>query len=66
MGHLLALAVQHGLTAVDLLRMPFYHPTLEERLQDALRDIANKTAEQPPQPMDLEQIPEPAQQQAAE
>ncbi len=66
MGHLLALAVQHGLTAVDVLRMPFYHPTLEERLQDALREIANNTTEQPPQPLDLEQLPEPAQQQAAE
>lgn len=66
MGHLLAMAVQHGLTAVDVLRMPFYHPTLEERLQDALRDVANQAAEQPPQPVDLEQLPEPAQQQAAE
>jgi dihydrolipoamide dehydrogenase len=52
-GHLLALAVQQGLTAAELLRMPFYHPTVEERLQDALREIANAAEQQPDQPLDL-------------
>ena len=54
LGHLFALAVQQGLTAADVLRMPFYHPTIEERVQDALREIANNTELQPDQPVDLE------------
>ena len=42
MGHLLALAISQGLTVHDLLRMPFYHPTLEEGLRTALRTIARE------------------------
>ena len=42
MAHLLALAVGRGLTAHDLLRMPFYHPTVEEGLRTALRQIARQ------------------------
>jgi len=67
LGHTLALAVQQGLTAADVLRMPFYHPTIEERLQDALREIANNTELQPDQPIDLEFLDDAAAQpQAAE
>ena len=40
MAHLLALAIQRSLTVRDLLRMPFYHPTLEEGLRSALRELA--------------------------
>ncbi|WCM91038.1 dihydrolipoyl dehydrogenase [Acidovorax sp. NCPPB 2350] len=40
MAHLLALAVDRELTVQDLLRMPFYHPVLEEGLRTALRDAA--------------------------
>lgn len=40
MAHLLALAIERGLTAFDLLRMPFYHPVLEEGLRTALRKLA--------------------------
>lgn len=40
MAQLLALAIGRGLTAHDLLRMPFYHPTVEEGLRTALRGIA--------------------------
>lgn len=43
MAHLLALAIGRGLTAHDLLAMPFYHPVLEEGLRTALRDIARKS-----------------------
>ena len=43
MAHLLALAIQRGLTAHDLLAMPFYHPVLEEGLRTALRDIAKQS-----------------------
>ncbi len=42
MAHLLALAIGQGLTVHDLLRMPFYHPTLEEGLRTALRTIARE------------------------
>lgn len=41
MAHLLALAVEQRLTVHDLLRMPFYHPVLEEGLRTALRDAAS-------------------------
>lgn len=40
MAHLLALAIGRSLTVHDLLRMPFYHPVLEEGLRTALRDLA--------------------------
>ena len=39
-GQLLALAIGRDLTVHDMLRMPFYHPTLEEGLRSALRMIA--------------------------
>lgn len=42
MAHLLALAIGQELTVHDLLRMPFYHPTLEEGLRTALRTIARE------------------------
>lgn len=42
MAHLLAVAIGRKLTVHDLLRMPFYHPTLEEGLRTALRSIASK------------------------
>jgi dihydrolipoamide dehydrogenase len=40
MAHLLALAIGQELTVHDLLRMPFYHPTIEEGLRTALRGAA--------------------------
>lgn len=40
MAHLLALAIDRSLTVRDMLRMPFYHPVLEEGLRTALRDLA--------------------------
>lgn len=42
MAHLLALAIGQKLTVNDLLRMPFYHPTLEEGLRTALRGVARQ------------------------
>lgn len=42
LAHLLALALQEELTVFDLLRMPFYHPAIEEGLRTALRDAAEK------------------------
>ena len=40
MAHLLALAIDQSLTVQDMLRLPFYHPTLEEGLRKALRGIS--------------------------
>lgn len=42
LAHLLALAIGRGLTVFEALEMPFYHPTVEEGLRDALRDAAGK------------------------
>lgn len=39
LGHLIAWAVDAGMTASDLLSKPFYHPTVEEGLRGALREI---------------------------
>ena len=39
MAHLLGLAISEGLTVRQVLRMPFYHPVLEEGLRSALRKI---------------------------
>jgi len=41
-AHLLALAISQSLTVRDLLRMPVYHPVLEEGLRTALRDAARQ------------------------
>lgn len=39
-AHLLAWAIQAGMTIPDALRMPFYHPVVEEGIRTALRDLA--------------------------
>ncbi|MCB1864757.1 MAG: dihydrolipoyl dehydrogenase [Chromatiales bacterium] len=38
LAHLLAWSIQRNSTVVDLLRMPYYHPVIEEALQAALRN----------------------------
>lgn len=48
LAHLLALAVQQRMTVHELLRMPFYHPVLEEGLRTALRDAARQLHGQSP------------------
>ncbi len=42
LAHLMAWSLQRKLTVFEMLRMPFYHPTVEEGLRDALRDAARK------------------------
>jgi dihydrolipoamide dehydrogenase len=37
LAHLLALAIGQRMTVLDLLRLPFYHPVIEEGLRTALR-----------------------------
>jgi dihydrolipoamide dehydrogenase len=41
-AHLLAWALQMTLTVDEMLRMPFYHPVVEEGLRTALRDAVGK------------------------
>ena len=47
LAHLLALAVQQRLTVFELLRMPWYHPVLEEALRAAVRDAARQIGKEP-------------------
>lgn len=42
LAHLLALAIDQGLSVRQLLRLPFYHPVLEEGLRTALRGLARQ------------------------
>lgn len=42
LAHLLAWAHQSGMTVADMLKMPFYHPVIEEGLRTALRDACRK------------------------
>lgn len=42
LAHLLAWSHQQRLTVNQMLHMPFYHPTIEEGLRTALRDLSNE------------------------
>ena len=42
LAHLLCWCIEQGLTVGELLRMPFYHPVIEEALQAALYDLYSK------------------------
>lgn len=42
MGHMLAWVMQQKLTVLEILRLPFYHPVMEEALQSALRNLAKQ------------------------
>jgi len=42
LAHLLCWCIEQGLTLRELLRMPFYHPVIEEALQAALYDLQRK------------------------
>ncbi len=44
LAHLVAWAVQQGMTVQDCLSMPFYHPVIEEGLRRGLRDLAKSLA----------------------
>jgi dihydrolipoamide dehydrogenase len=51
LAHLLAWSIQQGMTVFDLLKMPYYHPVIEEALQGALYavlpelDVTEETVE---------------------
>jgi len=51
LAHLLAWVIGEKMTALQLLRKPFYHPTMEEALQGALRDLLPKV-DLAPDPID--------------
>ena len=40
LAHLLAWALQNKMTVAELLKMPFYHPVIEEGLRTALHDLS--------------------------
>jgi dihydrolipoamide dehydrogenase len=39
LSHLICWGIELGLTAGRMLRLPFYHPVIEEALQAALYDL---------------------------
>ena len=45
LAHLLAWAISLKLTVFEALKMPFYHPVVEEGLRTALRSAANQLGE---------------------
>jgi dihydrolipoamide dehydrogenase len=47
-GHLLAWALQAGMTVPQMLEMPFYHPVVEEGLRTALRNLDARIREREP------------------
>ena len=42
LAHLLAWALQNKMTVKHMLKMPFYHPVIEEGVRTALRDLDHK------------------------
>ncbi len=53
LAHLLAWCIEQGLTVLDLQRMPYYHPTLEEGLFSAVEDLASKLDIKAPAPANM-------------
>ncbi len=53
LAHLLAWAIQDQQTVFDLLRKPFYHPTLEEGVEHLLNALAPQVDNPPAQPYSL-------------
>ena len=42
LAHLVAWSIQNGMTVFDMLKMPFYHPVIEEALQGALYSVLSQ------------------------
>ena len=42
LGHLLNWCIEQDLTILQMVRMPFYHPVLEEAIQPVLRDMVTR------------------------
>jgi dihydrolipoamide dehydrogenase len=59
LAHLICWCIEQGLGVGDLLRMPFYHPVIEEALQAALYDLYSKVdAKSPGGLTELARLPE--------
>jgi dihydrolipoamide dehydrogenase len=57
LGHLLNWCIEQRLTVLQMVRMPFYHPVLEEAIQPVLRDLIHQSDwHQSPYPPDLELV----------
>jgi dihydrolipoamide dehydrogenase len=57
LGHLLNWCIEQQLTILQMVRMPFYHPVLEEAIQPVLRDLVGQSDwHDSPYPPDLEPI----------
>ena len=46
LAHLLAWSIQQGMTVFDMLKMPYYHPVIEEALQGALYGVLHDIEKQ--------------------
>lgn len=58
LAHELAWAIEQGLTVFDMLRLPFYHPVIEEAMQSALSDLASQCEGRPdPKAGPMELVP---------
>lgn len=57
LGHLLNWCMEQELTVLQMVRMPFYHPVLEEAVQPVLRDMVARGGFAPDDlPPDLERL----------
>jgi len=57
LGHLLCWCIEMNMTVHQMLRMPFYHPVIEEALQAALYDLKSKlNIEDTDWPLELEPL----------
>lgn len=56
LGHLLAWAIEQNMTVLQMLRMPFYHPVIEEALQPLLRELLNASELDADNPIELDRI----------
>lgn len=57
LGHLLNWCMEQEMTILQMLRMPFYHPVLEEAIQPILRDLVHQSDwHSGPYPPDIEAL----------
>ncbi len=56
LAHLLAWAIERGLTAVDMLRVPYYHPAMEEALQGAIHALLDDMGARPSDSPELQPL----------
>ncbi|MCF8016782.1 MAG: dihydrolipoyl dehydrogenase, partial [Chromatiaceae bacterium] len=60
LAHLLCWAIESGMTVDRALEMPFYHPVIEEALQDALIELREMLHAKPSRPAWRRLIPRPS------